>query len=879
MKLCAWAMSWATVHSLPKFSIAVRAVTSNFVMGNHDAAAVGMMDYSIFNAHARQAIKWTMEELDSPAKEFLSSVPLAIEAGEVLFVHAEIAEPGRFDYINDVEIAAQNFAIGKHFVTFVGHTHLPKVFEEGTGGEVTELADDDMTLDSNCRYIVNVGSVGEPRNPGDLRARYGVYDTETRALDFRRIEFDIVAFRSFLEATTLAMRPFFLHVYEQMVEGQEPVAAQDDSLVDMQVAHDSAALVDLGQVSDMGHLTGSKELLESARPSRALKIILAVAAAVALFIGVFWAMRDSGDGSKSENIARKSGVAKEVPSEKKKADGLLVANDEPQNSRPEEMKTEFKPEVVTPPVQPVSPKPQMPKTVVAKSDPDPPPIPKPEPPKADSSLKLSWWRMDAAGESGPLVDSGKKITLALIEKGKKIRAIAPDPIPLNQEENKSALKIGIWQEEKPSGEFVLGPGHSFTFEGWFFVGKLQGPVFLLGTRTGEVTGGRGWHLDLRPPERGRSARQMSFFYDSGQKKTQALAEEVWVADKKSHHFAVVWDHDYSVESGEMRLFLDGVQVASNSLPHEGLSIKQSNPFRVGAKGNPAKLALDELRFSHRALAPHEFLLSGAVVGVRMIKSDEENHNSWLETENWEEGKLPSGDENVIIDEGVTAQVENRRPLFFSGSLVLKEKSTVILWRDNGLSLLPKAPSKVVLYQGARLILETKNAKFGSVELLGTSEIWGGYSIDEGPAGALRVTRQFVEPITGPGKLIINGVSKNTIIFEAPNTFTGGMEGHSTQKQGFKILVRGKGNLGRGDVTIGESCSLIIEKETRDVIKSDATLSLEGGVGSMPQKFVMNSNESVGAFVINGKDQGVGKFSSKTHKEIGGSGELTVKGLK
>ena len=62
----------------------VRGATRNFVLGNHDAAAAGIMDYSIFNDHARQAIEWTMGKLNAEAKTFLSAVPLAIEAGDVL---------------------------------------------------------------------------------------------------------------------------------------------------------------------------------------------------------------------------------------------------------------------------------------------------------------------------------------------------------------------------------------------------------------------------------------------------------------------------------------------------------------------------------------------------------------------------------------------------------------------------------------------------------------------------------------------------------------------------------------------------------------------------------------------------------------------------
>ena len=265
---------------------AVRAVTGNFVMGNHDAAAVGMMDYSIFNDHAREAIEWTMGQLDEAGKEFLSSVPLAIEAGDLLFVHAEIEEPGRFGYISDLEVAQRNLEAGKHFVTFIGHTHLPKVFEMDIFGEVNEFTDGDLTLDSDSRYIVNVGSVGEPRNSEDLRARYVIYDTETQELEFRRVEFDILAYRKDLEATTLSMRPFFLRTYEFTVEGREVVVSQGGSLMDMRVSQGSVSLISSGQVASMGQLTGTHPVLASAKPSKAPQIILAVAAVLVIFFGL-----------------------------------------------------------------------------------------------------------------------------------------------------------------------------------------------------------------------------------------------------------------------------------------------------------------------------------------------------------------------------------------------------------------------------------------------------------------------------------------------------------------------------------------------------------------------------------------------------------------
>jgi len=852
---------------------AVRAVTGNFVMGNHDAAAVGMMDYSIFNDHAREAIEWTMGELDEAGKEFLSSVPLAIEAGDILFVHAEIEEPGRFGYISDLEVAQRNLEAGKHFVTFIGHTHLPKVFEMDIFGEVTEFADGDITLDSDSRYIVNVGSVGEPRNPEDLRARYVIYDTETQELEFRRVKFDILAYRKDLEATTLSMRPFFLRTYEFTVEGQEVVVSQGGSLMDMRVGQGSASLISSGQVASMGQLTGTHPVLASAKPSKAPKIISAVAAVLVIFFGLYLKM----DEPREAPVLQNDKAAEEKNPEKRRAKKVAGVGETPGGDLPEPVVPVVESDQVgripEAPMKADAPDPNGEKVVEAKVDtPKPKPVP-PKPKLVDTVLR-AWWRMDGKSENGPLVDGGNFFELELVAKGKKIAPIAPDPIPLNLKENTSALKIGVWQETEPSGEFVLNAKKSFTFEGWFLAGNLKRPVFLLGTRSGEK-GRQGWHLDLRPPGRGMTQGQMSFFYDSGSKITQALAEEVRVADSKPHHFGVVWDHDYSGGAGEMRLFLDGQQVAAKKLSHAGLSIKQVNPFRVGAKGNPDRLALDELRFTARALAPHEFLLRPTVSGVIMTRSDKNNRNSWAVPENWQNDTLPQGDDNAIVGLGVTVQLQEAEIPSFSGSLVLREKATLILWGDQGLALLPKDPATLVLHHDARLIFRTHNCDLGPVELVGDAEIWGGAS-----TSGHRGTRQFTKPITGPGKLTINGVNKNTIIFESANTFTGGFEASSSMKQGFRVLVKGRGTLGRGDIIIGESCSLELAKDSGGVIPNNVTLSLEGANGSSSQKLVLDAGETVGAFFIDGKDQGVGTFSSKTHpKYIGGAGTLKVMGLK
>ncbi|MFT6862138.1 MAG: putative phosphodiesterase [Akkermansiaceae bacterium] len=842
---------------------AVRSVTDHFVMGNHDAAAVGVMDYSIFNKHARQAIAWTMTELSPEAKQFLASVPLAIEAGEIFFVHAEISEPGRFDYIDSVEIAEQNFAGNEHFVSFVGHTHLPKIFERADDGSVRELLDETRSLDPQRRYIVNVGSVGEPRNPDDLRARYVVYDSETREVDFRRVEFDIVAYREDLEATTLTLRPYFLKVYEQVIEGRQVVVSSGGSLVDMRVAHDSAALVDLGHQSNVVQFNHSGLLRNSAKTSRTPPIILAAVAAIALAAFAYWVF---GSGSPAPKIQqpvlvvveekeRPSPIEREQAEEETREDSIAeVSATESGVTLPEPRKPKPEPEPEPPAAKPI-----------------------PEPPK--KAIQSVWWRMDANAEKGPLIDEAGLVKLVAVENGRAIPGIAPDPVPLSQTENKWALFNGIWKEAKVNEIFALSSKHSFTFEGWFATKPTRRPLFLVGTRTGEGEDNRGWRIDLLPPTRGRREGQMSFFYDSGGKRIQALAEAVTVADSKPHHFAAIWNHDTSGGDGEMKLYLDGLEVASAIVPLSDIPGEQVNPLRIGAEANPKLLALDELRFTRRALGPHQFLLKTPVLGIKLVKSDPQSRDSWGTPDNWEGGVIPGGDDNVIIAEGLTTQAQNSPPNSYTGSLVLKQKATVILWTDDTLTALPTAPSPLVMHQHSRLILRTKDAIFGPLDLIEDAQIWGGAS-----TSGHNTIRSFKGEIKGDGKLTLNGVSGNQFRLETANSFTGGCFVHSTQKQPFFVVAATDSAFGTGDVELKDKCSLVIEPNHTDTIADTATLRLDGAgslrmqgaVANQLYKLVLNSDETVSGFFIDGQNLGEGVYSSETHPEIGGPGKLTVK---
>ncbi|MGB0644133.1 MAG: LamG-like jellyroll fold domain-containing protein, partial [Akkermansiaceae bacterium] len=625
------------------------------------------------------------------------------------------------------------------------------MFELSADGSVQELLDTTCGLDAEKRYIINVGSVGEPRNPDDLSSRYAVYDVEKREIDFRHVEFDIVAYRRDLDATNLDLRPYFLRVYEQVFEGRKAVVSSGGSLVDMQVSHDSAALVDLKQVSTIVQLSNSGTMLASAQPSRTPLYALGTAAILIIASLIFWVTK--------ENPPSPSQNDRPVVSKKKES----LSKEKPKKE-PEEKERR---EVIDPKIA-ISKLPAKQAPPKAKPNPpDPEPIPtEPEKEGIQSDLepvvevnekkaKSTWWRMNKEAAESSLVDNSGQIKLGLVRPGKATRAIAPDPVPLNQAANDSALILGIWQEEKADGIFSLNTESSYTFEGWFIADKLRRPIFLLGTRTGEGEDNQGWHIDLRPPARGKKEEQMAFFYDSGTQRVQALAEAVKVADKKPHHFAITWNHEFSNDEGEMALFLDGTKVAAASVAHSNIPGEQTNPLRIGSLGNKTPIALDEIRFTRKALQPHEFLLKTAIVGATMVKGNSSNRDSWSIPTNWERGQVPSPNENVIISEGLTAQVENSPPEPYSGSLILRKNSQLILWGSSNLNTLPKAPGGIIMHENSCLILSTaEEVNFGPIELIENASVYGGASTN-GQGGI----RKFNGAIKGGGKLILNGVNR------------------------------------------------------------------------------------------------------------------------
>lgn len=166
-----------------------------FVLGNHDAVLCGKMSADMFNDRARRMIEWTREQLDRTARDFLSKQPLSLLAPGFRCTHGTFVNPAAFDYMIDPEDAALSWQSVPEQLLFVGHSHTPGIFVLGGSGTPHKLEPQDFVLEPEKRYIVNVGSVGAPRDE-DTRASYVLYDEESGAILFRRIPFDMDSFRS-----------------------------------------------------------------------------------------------------------------------------------------------------------------------------------------------------------------------------------------------------------------------------------------------------------------------------------------------------------------------------------------------------------------------------------------------------------------------------------------------------------------------------------------------------------------------------------------------------------------------------------------------------------------------------------------------------------
>jgi diadenosine tetraphosphatase ApaH/serine/threonine PP2A family protein phosphatase len=160
------------------------------VAGNHDHGVIGRLELTYFNQHARAAVEWTRQRLSIAAVEYLGGLNLCEVVEDITVSHGTVHRPEQFGYIETVFAAQLSFHAMTTSVAFLGHSHVPIAFLEGEGDSVTYTQSTEFELRHVSKAIINVGSVGQPRDD-DPRAAYAVYDAEAQTCEIRRVEYDI----------------------------------------------------------------------------------------------------------------------------------------------------------------------------------------------------------------------------------------------------------------------------------------------------------------------------------------------------------------------------------------------------------------------------------------------------------------------------------------------------------------------------------------------------------------------------------------------------------------------------------------------------------------------------------------------------------------
>lgn len=171
----------------------VRILTPNVsVIGNHDWASIGRLSLDDFNPVARFASYWTTMQLAAEHLQYLESLPNRMIDRDWTVVHGSPRHP-IWEYVYNARVAAQNFPAFDTPLCFIGHTHVPLYIREDqalANIPPHHPGDGDVLDVSSGRFLINPGSVGQPRD-GDPRAGYIIYEPDAARVSFRRVEYPV----------------------------------------------------------------------------------------------------------------------------------------------------------------------------------------------------------------------------------------------------------------------------------------------------------------------------------------------------------------------------------------------------------------------------------------------------------------------------------------------------------------------------------------------------------------------------------------------------------------------------------------------------------------------------------------------------------------
>ena len=159
------------------------------VKGNHDEYVVDGFDLSDFNPQAKASLEWTRNNLSDNQKQWLSELPYSRRLGRNTLVHSSLDEPETWDYVRNENDARRVMRLQNTPLCFYGHTHVPVIYKSERGMTIKQEVGN-FTQEGGCKYLINTGSVGQPRD-GDPRSSYVIFDRIERTVEFRRVEYDL----------------------------------------------------------------------------------------------------------------------------------------------------------------------------------------------------------------------------------------------------------------------------------------------------------------------------------------------------------------------------------------------------------------------------------------------------------------------------------------------------------------------------------------------------------------------------------------------------------------------------------------------------------------------------------------------------------------
>jgi len=163
-----------------------RATNVAVVRGNHDKAAVGLADLEWFNPIAKEAALWTSDMLTQENRVYLATLPIGpLPVQDFAILHGSPDDED--EYL--VQASDLNGINPAYTLSFFGHTHLQGGFCIHRN-QVGELEDRTVFIEETSAYLVNPGSVGQPRDH-DPRAAFALYDSDAKTVAYHRVDYDI----------------------------------------------------------------------------------------------------------------------------------------------------------------------------------------------------------------------------------------------------------------------------------------------------------------------------------------------------------------------------------------------------------------------------------------------------------------------------------------------------------------------------------------------------------------------------------------------------------------------------------------------------------------------------------------------------------------